>query len=234
MDVYAITDLHLSINNPKPMDIFGGAWVNYVEIIQDNLAKIVKQDDIVLLGGDISWAMTLNAAIPDLNFIGTLPGKKVLLRGNHDYWWKSITAVRACLPPSVFAVQNDCIRFNNLIICGTRGWTVPEGSAQSEENARILNRERERAVLTFKAMQAIRTPTDRVIFLTHYPPFNSRLQPSVITEVIDLYKPDCVVYGHLHGKKSRFIENVTFNGIPYILASCDLLDNKPVMIMEGI
>ena len=112
MKIYAVSDLHLSINNPKPMNVFGAVWDNYLDDIENSLADL-SDDDLVLSAGDTSWAMTLDAAVPDLEYIGRLPGKKVIIRGNHDYWWKGIGAVRQVLPKGVFAVQNDCIRFGD-------------------------------------------------------------------------------------------------------------------------
>ena len=125
MKVFALSDLHLSINNPKPMDIFGPAWDNYVDKVKENWNNLITNEDVVIVGGDISWAMYLEDAVPDFEFIRTLNGKIVFVRGNHDYWWKSISAVRSKLPFDMYAIQNDSIKFENIIICGTRGWTFP-------------------------------------------------------------------------------------------------------------
>ena len=119
MKVYAISDFHLSINNPKPMNIFGPAWDNYLDDITDFWQKNISDDDIVLIAGDTSWAMNLDGVKADLEFLGALKGKKVLLRGNHDYWWHSISALRTILPYDMYAVQNDCLRIGNVLICGT-------------------------------------------------------------------------------------------------------------------
>ena len=150
MKVFAISDLHLSINNPKPMDIFGPVWEGYVDKIFDDWKAKVTDEDIVLLAGDFSWAMKLEDALSDLKLLETLPGKKVIIRGNHDYWWKSISAVRGILPKNFYAVQNDAIKFDNIIICGTRGWQVPENGEQTPENKKIFDREVIRLELTLK------------------------------------------------------------------------------------
>ena len=133
MKIYAISDLHLSINNPKPMDIFGAVWDNYLGDIEASLER-VGPDDLILLAGDLSWAMALDGAKLDLDYIGKYPGKKIITRGNHDYWWKSISAVRAALPQNVFAIQNDCIKFDNVIVCGSRGWSVDD---KTEDGKRL-------------------------------------------------------------------------------------------------
>lgn len=231
MKIYAISDLHLSINNPKPMDIFGGAWQNYVEIIVENWINMVSDDDIVLIAGDISWAMTFENALPDLNFISKLPGTKIMIRGNHDYWWKSITAMRKAFPHNIFAIQNDCQKIGNFLICGTRGWTVPErNEIQSPEDKKIFLRETERLKLTLNAMQSMRNPLDKVILMMHYPPFNSMRFESDFTAQIEQYNVDYVVYGHLHGKSGRADLKTIINGIPYFLTSCDKLNNIPALI----
>src|SRR5690606_7507130 len=167
-------DLHLSINNPKPMDIFGGAWDNYLEILTKNWKSLISQDDLVLIAGDISWAMTLQEALPDLEYIDALPGKKAIIRGNHDYWWKSISALRRALPPSISAIQNDCVKFGNFLICGTRGWTVPENNQlSSEQDRKIYLREIERLKLTLNAAAKARAQDDKILLMMHFPPFNS-------------------------------------------------------------
>ncbi len=226
MKVFAISDLHLSINNPKPMDIFGGAWDNYIEILTANWKALINDDDVVLIAGDVSWAMTLKDAMPDLDFLAKLPGKKVMIRGNHDYWWKSISTMRAIFPEGVFAVQNDCIRIDNYLICGTRGWTVPEkNEIQSEQDKKIFLREIERLKLTLSACKKMRIENDRIVLMMHYPPFNAQRTTSDFTELICQYGVDCVVYGHLHGKGGRTDLNIVIDDIPYYLTSCDKLNN---------
>ena len=120
MKIYAVSDLHLSINNPKPMNVFGAVWDNYLDDIENSLADL-SDDDLVLSAGDTSWAMTLDAAVPDLEYIGRLPGKKVIIRENHDYWRKGIGAVLQVLTKGVLAEQNNCIRFSNDQVCCSSG-----------------------------------------------------------------------------------------------------------------
>ncbi|MBO5224220.1 MAG: metallophosphoesterase [Clostridia bacterium] len=231
MKVYAISDLHLSINNPKPMDIFGEVWNNYLDDIENSWNERVTDDDIVLIAGDISWAMTLEGVVPDLEYLSKFKGKKVLLRGNHDYWWHSISAVRKLLGENMYAVQNDCIRFGNIIVGGSRLWTTPEKDFASPDDKKIYDRELIRIKLSLDSMKKIRKEGDVVVFMTHFPPFNSRLAPSPFTELFAEYKVDCVVYGHLHGKGIRVVPSAQIDGVKYVLSSCDLVDNKLVEIL---
>lgn len=235
MKVYAIGDLHLSGNNPKPMDIFGGSWANYMEEIEADWRQRVTDEDVVLIAGDISWAMTLSDAAPDLQRIGALPGRKVFIRGNHDYWWKAIGAVRSVLPPAAYAVQNDCVRIGRLLVCGSRGWTTPENTGGvSVEDKKIFEREVGRVTLSLNVMRKMRREDDRVAVMMHFPPFNSRIEPSPFTALFQEYNVHAVVYGHLHGHPGRLCLQKTMHGIPYYLTSCDLVKNKLVAVECGL
>lgn len=231
MKVFAISDLHLSAANDKPMDIFGDGWLDYFEHIKKDWSVKVSDDDLVLLPGDLSWAMTLPDAMQDIMQLAGLKGKKVLIRGNHDYWWKSISKLRSELPDNIYAVQNDCLRFGDYLICGSRGWVCPDESGElSEEDNKIYTREGERLKLSLSTMERMRKSGDKVICMMHYPPFNVKRTPSVFTGHISDYKVDCVVYGHLHGSNCRADNVVNLNGIRYYLTSCDLVKNKLVQI----
>ncbi len=226
MKVFAISDLHLSGNNPKPMDIFGRAWENYMAQIERDWRARVSDDDLVLVAGDISWAMTLPDAVPDLRLFGAFPGKKVILRGNHDYWWKAIGAVRAALPHGMFAVQNDCLRFGDVLVCGSRGWTTPESGGMGADDQKIYDREAVRLSLSLQDMEKQRKEGDRVVAMIHFPPFNSKLVPSPFTTLFEQHKVDAVVHGHLHGAPGKQPLTKTVRGIRYYLTSCDLCNNK--------
>lgn len=231
MKVFGISDLHLSINNPKPMDIFGGAWSNYLDDIEASWNEKVSDDDIVLIAGDISWAMTLENVKPDLEYIGKFKGKKVILRGNHDYWWHSISTIRKLLPENMYAVQNDCIRIENVLIGGSRAWTTPEKDFTTLDDKKIYDRELIRMKLSLENMKKMRKDGDRVIFMTHFPPFNSKLESSEFTKLFTEYKVDCVVYGHLHGENCRVIPSFSLDGVRYYLTSCDLVNNTLIEII---
>lgn len=233
MKIFAISDLHLSINTNKPMNIFGPVWEHHFEQISQDWNSKVSDDDIVLIAGDISWGMKLEEAIEDIKEIGKLNGKKILTRGNHDYWWKSISAIRNLLPHDMYALQNDAIKFGDYIICGTRGWTVPEKEGeQTAEDKKIFDREAIRLELSLQAGAKLRTNQEKLICMIHYPPFNSRTENSIYTDLMEKYKVDKVIYGHLHGKGGRTIIHTNKNGIDYYLTSCDKVCNKLVTIYE--
>lgn len=226
MKIFAISDLHISTNTNKPMDVFGGNWVNYLEKIQIDWQNKVSDDDLVLIGGDISWAMNIDDAKLDLESLAYLNGKKILIKGNHDYWWSGIGKVRDILPESFYALQNDCIKFDNVIICGSRCWSVPGSPDFNTQDEKIYKRETERLRLSLNQMQKIREDGDRVIALVHYPPFNVNRENTLFTDLFDEFKVDCVVYGHLHGKNVRADKLVIKNGVKYYLTSCDQVENK--------
>lgn len=148
MNVYAISDLHMSGASNKPMNIFGDGWDGHIQKIKDSWNRLVKDEDVVLIAGDISWAMKLDEAISDISALAPLKGKKVFCRGNHDYWWNGITRLRESAPDESFIfLQNDCVKIENLIIAGSRGWTCP-GSADYSEQDFKLYRARERALFS--------------------------------------------------------------------------------------
>ena len=232
MKIFSISDLHLSTVVEKPMDIFGPGWEDHFERIAQDWKSKVSENDLVLIAGDISWGMYMEEALPDLKLIDTLPGKKVILRGNQDYWWKSITQVRQALPENIKAVQNDCLRFGKVLICGTRGWTVPETTFKTEEDEKIYKREVIRMELSLQDMQKQRKEDDLVIAMCHYPPFNSKLNSSEVTDLLDYFKVPIVVYGHLHGKQCRAKHIVKRNDATYYLTSCDQVDCKLTLLAE--
>lgn len=233
MKVFAISDLHFANAVDKPMDVFGGEWENYENKIEANWDKLVSEDDIVLVSGDISWGMNMEQALPDIKQLGAFKGHKVIIKGNHDYWWQSISVVRENLPHKMFAIQNDSIRIGDYLICGTRGWTMPEeGKTLSKEDQKILDREYIRLGLSLEHMQKQRKDTDKVICMMHYPPFNFSRKESDFTKLISKYKVDKVVYGHIHGKKDNRGIKTTIDDIDYFLTSCDQINNTPVLIIE--
>lgn len=231
MRVYSISDLHLSINSNKPMDIFGPVWENYLADIEESWNELVTDDDIVVIPGDISWAMYLDDAVEDLKYISQFKGKKVLLRGNHDYWWKSISDLRNHLPEGMYAIQNDAVKFGNIIICGTRGWVVPETTHKTPEDEKIFKRELIRLELSLKEAVNMREEGDIIICLTHFPPFNYKREDSPFTELMEKYGVNKAVFGHLHSYDKRQKLTLNKNGIDYYLTSCDLVGNKLVEII---
>lgn len=231
MKIWAISDLHLSFACDKPMDIFGGNWENYTQKIQENWQQLIAPEDIVLIAGDISWAMKLEEAVADLQWIDKLNGKKIIIKGNHEYWWSGITAVRNILPQSISAIQNDCLRIGNLLFCGTRGWTVPEhGKQLPAEDEKLYKREVERLKLTLAKMQQERKPDDTVICLMHFPPYNMTKEDSNFTKLLEEYNINKVVFGHLHGKLVNMDKVYNKNNIEYYFTSTDHINNTPVLV----
>lgn len=231
MRVFAISDLHLSVNNPKPMDIFGPAWENYVDKIFADWKSKVGEEDIVLLAGDFSWAMKLEDSVADFEMLSNLPGKKVIIRGNHDYWWKSISAVRKILPPNFYAIQNDAIKFENVIICGTRLWNLPDDKKKfTEEDDKIYKRELIRLRMTLENAKTLQTGKgDKIVCMLHYPPYTNKEEDNEITAMMEEFGVTAVVYGHIHAytKQNLLLEK---NGVTYYLTSCDLVGNKLISI----
>ena len=230
MKVFAISDLHLSINNSKPMDIFGPVWDNYLDSIIEDWNKKVTDDDVVLLAGDLSWAMKLEDAIVDLEFLTKLKGKKILLRGNHDYWWSTISKVRNVLPKNVYAIQNDCLEIGDYIFCGSRGWIVDESKRTDANDKKIFDRELIRLEMSLNQAKEKQTNNQKIICLMHYPPFDKNNQSTLFTDMIERFNIDTVVYGHLHGKVPNVKEVLELNGVKYYLTSCDMVKNKLVEI----
>ena len=230
MALYAIGDLHLCLGAPKPMDIFGARWANYLDKIKEDWKSKVTEDDVVLIAGDISWAMTTEDALKDFEYFKDLPGKKVFVRGNHDYWWKSITRLRDEVPQNCYMLQNDAIKFGNVVICGSRAWLTPGSPDFSKADEKIYLRETERLKMAFWRANELKEDGDKLICMVHFPPFNVRREDNEITSLIEKHSTTCVVYGHLHGRDSRADKLYVKNGIPYYLTSCDQVENKLVLI----
>lgn len=229
MKIFAIGDLHLSWNAQKPMDIFGENWTGHFERISKAWNALVVPEDIVLLPGDFSWAMRLEEALPDLEAVGALPGRKLLIRGNHDYWWNSLRKLRAVLPEGMYALQNDALRIDGVVVAGSRGWVCP-GSANFDPkiDQKIYDREVQRLSLSLAAAE-----TDKpLICMLHYPPFNERREPSAVSALLERHGVCELVYGHLHGKACRGAFEGQRNGVRYSLCSADHLDFCPKLIME--
>lgn len=216
MRIFAISDLHLPARE-KPMDIFGAHWENHFERIAEDWISKVTEDDIVLLPGDLTWAMRLEDALEDIARVGELPGKKLILRGNHDYWWSGIGQVRRALPKGMYAIQNDAMELDGVIFCGTRGWTLPGGDA-TKDDIKIYERERMRLEMSLKAAKRISEEKPLVVMM-HYPPFSQASDG--FTDILEAYRADICVYGHLHGAGLQFSFNGMRESVRYCQVSCD-------------
>lgn len=231
MRVYAIADLHLAFCTPKPMTVFGPQWAGHPQAIFDEWRAAVQDGDLVLLPGDLSWAMRLPEAMQDLAPVAALPGTKVLLRGNHDYWWPTASKLRAALPEGMLAVVNDAVRVGNVVVCGSRGWITPGFEALGADDQRLLDREAERLSLSVQAARTLRQPGDHLILMLHYPPATPPYPANPITRVIDDARPDLIVYGHLHGvAPERAMRHV--NGVPAHLVAADGLKFRPRLLLD--
>lgn len=226
MKIFAISDLHISTNTNKPMDVFGGNWINYLEKIFEDWNNKVSDEDVVLIGGDISWAMNVEDAKADIEMLKSLKGTKIFIKGNHDYWWSGIGKVRDILPENFFALQNDSILIDNVVICGSRLWSVPGSPDFTEQDEKIYLREAERLKLSLSSAKKLQREGDKLIALVHFPPFNVRRENSLFTEIFEQNGVDAVIYGHLHGKNVRADKLVVKNGVKYYLTSCDQVENK--------
>ena len=234
MNVYAISDLHLSNSCDKPMDVFGGHWENYTEKIVTNWKNNITDNDLVLVAGDISWAMKLDEAKADLEWIDRLPGKKIIIKGNHEYWWKSISAVREILPKSILAIQNDALKIGNIIYCGTRGWVVPEtGKEFTPEDEKLYKREIERLKLSLMSAKTMQTSGEKIVAMMHFPPFGSDKLDNEFTKLFEEYGVSKVIFGHIHGYTNCPLIHEK-NGVTYHFTSCDHIQNNPVLIYENV
>lgn len=230
MNVYAISDLHLSFTSQKPMDVFGGNWEGHFEKIKSDWLEKVRQEDIVLVSGDISWAMKLDDALVDLRALAVLPGKKVFIKGNHDYWWNGISKLRDKKPDdSFYFLQTDCVRIGEYLIVGSRGWTCPGSSDYTAQDEKLYFREGERFKLAFAQAEKLQREGDKKIALIHYPPFNVKGEDTIFTHMFEENGVEKVVFGHIHGA-GYFPLRTERKGIEYHLASCDKIGFKLLKI----
>ena len=230
MSLFAIADLHFGASVDKPMDRFGENWVNHTEKIIQNWKNIVSAEDTVLLPGDLSWGMRMEDAAADLDIIYNLPGRKILLGGNHDYWWKSSARLESRYPGMRF-LKNGCDWYKDWAVCGTRGWLCPNDTRFGLHDQKLYEREQIRLRLSLDMAAAF--GAEKILLMFHFPPMNDRREPSAFTEILEEYAVKTVVYGHLHGKESHEtgFQGIR-NGVEYTLVSSDYLDFCPKKIIE--
>lgn len=228
MKLFALADPHLSFNSAgeeyKPMGIFGDSWLNHGEKIRANWLDVVQDDDVVLLPGDISWAMTLEEVQPDLNFLAKLPGRKIISKGNHDLWWDSLSKVKKILPEGFAIIQNNSFVFGNVAVCGTRGWQCPERAFADAHDEKIFQRELGRLKLS---LDSVPKEVRHKIVMLHYPPVNGRQERSAFVELMLQYGVELCLYGHLHSYAiQNALEGVHW-GMEFQLVSADYLGFRP-------
>ena len=229
MALYAMGDLHLCLGAPKPMDVFGGAWVGYMEKLKQGLSVITEKDTLVLMG-DLSWALDLNSAVADFAWINEIPGRKIILKGNHDYWWSTQAKfTKFCLEngfSDLNLLNNNCFFYDEWAICGTRGWFFEE-ERSGDHDEKVFRRELIRLEASLKAAG----DREKMVFL-HYPP---RYKGYTCREILDLLKSYGVrrcFYGHLHGASHKLAMEGTWDGIEYRLLSADYLNFQPYIVKK--
>lgn len=230
MSIYAIGDLHLSMDPKidKPMDIYGGIWVDHARKVKENCEKKITDNDTLIIAGDISWALKLPDAMADLEWISKLPGKKVCFKGNHDLWWSGIKKLNTLFDDITF-MQNDVYMVEEIAICGTRGWICPGTDGFDASDEKIYKRELLRLEASLKA--AIAADAQEIIGVMHYSPTNDKKQLSGFTDLFEKYGVKEVVFGHLHGHDAeRNKEPFSLNGVTYRLVSLDGIDADPVKL----
>lgn len=236
MSIFVIGDLHLAFNENKPMDIFGENWAGHDEKIKQSWMEKVKENDLVVLPGDFSWSMHLKDSYEDFKFLNALPGKKLLLKGNHDYWWTTVTSMRKFLKEKDFTnidfIHNNSYKFENYVIAGTRGWSQTE----DEEEKKIYNREVLRLELSLKDANQKAKNGEEIIVFMHYPPItNANLSINEESDFIKLMKKYNVkkcYYGHLHGSSINDAVEGNYFGINFKLVSCDSLNFKLLKVID--
>lgn len=228
MALYAISDLHLAFTTDKPMDIFGEKWIKHDEKIKENWISKIKEEDTVLIAGDISWSMKSSDSKADLDWINDLPGKKIISKGNHDYWWSGISKLNSMYDNTKF-LQNNFYTYEDYAICGSRGWILEGSDRFTEKDKKIFNREIIRLRLSLdKAKEA---GFNKFIVMIHYPPINEKIEASAFTEIFKDYGVEKVIYGHLHGPALGSAFNGEHEGVNYIITSCDYLNFDPIRIL---
>lgn len=235
MALYAISDLHLPLGVNKPMDIFGPAWKDYVYRLKSNWQAHVKEDDYIVIPGDFSWALQLDEAKRDFDFISRLPGVKILLKGNHDYWWDTMAKLKRFVIENAYTnihfLHNNSFLYQNTSICGTRFWVCPGTNPFTEQDEKIYLRELGRAQLSLES--AKKQNPDEIIFFTHYPPFvNASAPDPKFLELMKSYNIKRVLYGHIHGSGKHSAFTGKYNDITFDLVSCDYLQFMPLKIKD--
>lgn len=222
MSIYAISDLHLSFGVDKPMNVFGEKWDNYEERIKSNWIQKVKEDDTVIIPGDISWGMTLKETVKDFDFINNLPGKKIILRGNHDYYFSTVTKLKRFFEENNFntieILRNNAFEVEDYIICGTRGWGKTENTDKKLDK-KIIEREELRLRLSLDCAKKINETLCKkkdIVVAMHFPPFIGNF-----CEIMKEYNVKKCVYGHLHGYGHFMIKEGIIDDIEYKMVSCD-------------
>ena len=229
MALYAMGDLHLCLGAPKPMDVFGGAWVGYMEKLKRGLS-VITGDDTLILMGDLSWALDLNSAVADFAWINEIPGRKIILKGNHDYWWSTQAKFTKFCVENGFSdlnlLNNNCYFYDDWAICGTRGWFFEE-ERSGDHDEKVFRRELIRLEASLKAAG----DRGKMVFL-HYPPRYKGYTCREILDLLESYGVRQCFYGHLHGASHKLAMEGTWDGVEYRLLSADYLNFQPYIVKK--
>lgn len=230
MSLYVIGDLHLSETTHKEMDIFGGKWVGYRDKILDSLA-VLKDEDTLIVAGDLSWGIDLDEALADFKFLNRFKGQKLLLKGNHDLWWSTVSKMKAFFAENniqnINFLQNNSYMYNNVALCGTRGWMF-ESEKITEHDKKVLKREAMRLELSLS--DAVKNGADKIYCFMHYPPVYGNRKCDEIMELLQKYRVEKCFYGHLHGSAHTLARQGIINGIDFRLISADFIGFRPFEI----
>ncbi|HLR35584.1 MAG TPA: metallophosphoesterase [Tissierellales bacterium] len=226
--IYAIGDLHLDFRKEKPMDVFGSEWINHEEKIFDSWEKLVREDDLVLVPGDISWAMKLEDSYEDLKRIDELPGKKIMSKGNHDYWWQGLKKMNGLNLETINFLQNNSFVYNKIGIAGSRGWASKGSEDFDAHDEKVFRRELIRLDLS---LSSIDRTIDKKIVLLHYPPFNSKLKPNEFVDIMKKYNVDICIYGHLHAEGHKYAVEGEVEGVEFHCVASDYINFMPKVII---
>lgn len=226
--IYGLGDLHLDHSKEKPMDIFGTNWIDHEEKIFANWVNIIGNEELVLIPGDVSWAMKLEEAYEDLKKIDKLPGIKVITKGNHDYWWDSKNKLRKLDLNSMFFLQNDYYFYKGVYITGCRGWIAKDFDNFSKHDEKIYTRELNRLELS---LSSIKNKGNKLITMIHYPPFNLDGTPNDFVSLMKGYNVDICIYGHLHSDGHKYAVEGNVEGINFHCVSSDFIDFRPKKIL---
>ena len=231
MAIFAISDLHLSLGGDKPMDVFGSKWEDYTEKMKSRWNSIITDEDIVVIPGDISWATYIDDAVFDFEYINSLNGRKLILKGNHDYWWTTQNKMRLFLERNNFdtieILQNSAYFYNGTAVCGTRGWTIPSAESKSDDR-KIFEREKQRLILSLESAKALKP--NEIIVAMHYPPIDKNNINSDFLNIMKEYKVSECVFGHLHAAAHAHAPVGIYDNIKLRLVSCDYLNFTPILI----
>lgn len=238
MSLFSIADLHLSLSSDKPMDVFGARWNSYVEKIEKNWRAVVSPQDTVVVPGDISWAMTLEEAAADFAFIDSLPGYKLIGKGNHDYWWSTLSKMRGFTAQHGFSsidfLYNNAYAREDCILCGTRGWYVEERLQNARENAdyaKIVAREAARLTISLKEAESLRGGTDTAVLVyLHFPPVFRSFVCRELIDILHAFSIRRCYFGHIHGVYD-VPRSFEFEGIRMTMISADFLNFVPMITM---